>query len=166
MEKSYRIRTNLMPNRHKVDLTSRGRLAGLKHIVGQPVPDDFDPYEISWVTENIGVTSAEGADEAIRLGLFVINTAGEISNKANAKLDVSPGNGTVIQTLQTGVELMKQIVSCNRQVVVHCSMGMERSVLMVAWYLIRYDGMTFDTAYARVRSARPIATDRRTWITA
>ena len=158
--------TNSMPNHHKSDLTSRGRLAGLKHIIGHPVPDDFDPYEISWVNDNIAVTSAEGAHEAIKQGLFVINTAGEISNEANVKLDVDPGGGTVLQTLQKGVELMKGLIDSNQRVVVHCSMGMERSVLMVAWYLIRYEGMTFDTAYALVRSARPIATDRRRWITA
>ena len=51
-----------------------------------------------------------------------------------------------------------------REVVVHCAMGMERSVLSVVWYLHVDAGMTVDEAYDMVFEARPIACDRRHWI--
>jgi protein-tyrosine phosphatase len=42
-------------------------------------------------------------------------------------------------------------------------MGIERSVLSVAWYLHRYKDMTLDEAYDHIRKVRPIALDRRHW---
>ena len=63
------------------------------------------------------------------------------------------------------VEQMRQATDGQgREVVVHCAMGMERSVLSVVWYLHLDTGMTIDEAYDMVFAARPIAVDRRHWI--
>lgn len=49
-------------------------------------------------------------------------------------------------------------------VLVHCTAGIERSPLAVAWYLFRYQYMSFDEAYALVFKQRTIALDRRAWL--
>ena len=52
----------------------------------------------------------------------------------------------------------------DKKVVVHCAMGIERSVLSVVWYLHKYHSMTINEAYDTVGNARPIAADRQCWI--
>jgi len=153
---------------------SRDRLKGLAHMVGFPIPDSFDPHEISWVLPNLGVTGAEGAEKAIDKGHFVINVAGELVNEATVKMPIEPSNqvwgikrsNTVLPTLESIVNMMDMVMATDQKVVVHCSMGMERSVLATVWYLVRNKGMSLDNAYSFVRSVRPIATDRREWLVA
>ena len=164
--------TEVQPTKHNFKNDSRSRLNGLKGMVGHPVPDDFDPYEISWVLPNLGVTGAEGADTGIDKGYFVINVADELYNGATVKMPIEPkawsiGNkGSVLQTLNQIVDTMQIAMDSGKKVVVHCSMGMERSVLATVWYLTRTQGLNLDNAYGLVRSIRPIATDRREWIIA
>ena len=129
------------------------------------IPDGFDPASISWVTDRVGITAVDGVDEALELGYFVINVAGEIDNGADVKLPIEPGSGTVRKCLDEIVEHMRQATDGQGcEVVVHCAMGMERSVLSVVWYLHTDAGMTIDEAYDMVFAARPIAVDRRHWI--
>ena len=42
-------------------------------------------------------------------------------------------------------------------------MGMERSVLAVAYYLNGENNMSLDEAYAHIIKRRPIALDQRDW---
>ena len=139
-------------------------------MVGHPVPDDFDPHDISWVLPDLGVTGAEGAEEAIESGLVVINVARELYNGETCKMPIEPrswayGEGSdVLTTLEAIVDMMEMAMAANQKVVVHCSMGMERSVLATVWYLVRNKRMSLDNAYSLVRSVRPIATDRRKWL--
>ena len=167
-----KIENYVAPTRHDYSNDSRDRIAGLKHMVGYDVPDSFDPHEISWVLPNLGVTGAEGAKQAIENGQFVINVAGELVNDATVKMPIEPSNKvwgikrkkTVLTTLESIVNMMEMAMATEQKVVVHCSMGMERSVLATVWYLVRNKGMDLDNAYSFVRSVRPIATDRREWI--
>jgi hypothetical protein len=162
----------ITPTRHDDRNDSRNRIAGLKHLVGHDIPDNFDPHEISWVLPNLGVTGKEGADEAIKQGHFVINVANELSTNATVKMPIEPSNevwgfhgeNTVLPTLEKIVNTMTMAMDTGQKVVVNCSMGMERSVLATVWYLVRNKGMNLDNAYGFVRSVRPIATDRREWI--
>ena len=55
------------------------------------------------------------------------------------------------------------LMQTGRRVAVHCSMGMERSVLAVAYYLHATRDMGLDEAYALIMESRPIALDRRSW---
>ena len=159
------------PTRH-TSTDSRDRIKFLKSMVGHYVPDDFDPHDISWVLPNLGVTGSEGAEDAIDRGHFVINVAGELYNDATVKMPIEPSNqvwgikrnNTVLTTLESIVLTMEMAMATEQKVVVHCSMGMERSVLATVWYLVRHKGMDLDNAYSFVRSVRPIATDRREWI--
>ena len=145
--------------------SSKGRLERLAEFVPRRIPDGFNPACISWVTDRVGITAVDGVDEALELGCFVINVAGEIDNGADVKLPIEPGSGTVRKCLDEIVEHMRQATDGQGcEVVVHCAMGMERSVLSVVWYLHTDAGMTIDEAYDMVFAARPIAVDRRHWI--
>jgi protein-tyrosine phosphatase len=98
-------------------------------------------------------------------GFFVINVADEIWNDANEKVSIEPYSGTVLRALDEVDGLVHQVLTTSgRKVVIHCAMGMERSVLAVVWYLHCTGGLSLDEAYDAVRRARPIALDRRAWI--
>ena len=153
------------PVRHQNENGSKERLEGLAHRLPSPVPLGFDPACISWVTDRIGITAIDGVDDALDEGFFVINVADEIWNDANEKVSIEPYSGTVLQALDEVDELVCQVLTTSdRKVVIHCAMGMERSVLAVVWYLHRTGGLSLDEAYDAVRRARPIAQDRRAWI--
>jgi len=162
------------PTRHDYSNDSRDRIKFLKDMVGHEVPDNFDPHEISWVLPNLGVTGAEGAENAIKQGHFTINVANELKIDTTVKMAIEPSNkvwgvkasNTVLPTLEKIVNTMEMAMATGQKVVVNCSMGMERSVLATVWYLVRNKSMGLDDAYSFVRSVRPIATDRRDWIIA
>jgi len=133
--------------------------------------------KISWVTPVLGITGYAGVEdiERFQYGLdkdYIINTAGEINNQADVKLPVEPSMGT--KTTLRRVDMIAEIIheqlySFKRlpseyKVIVHCAMGMERSVLAVAWYLQKYENYTLDSAYERIHEIRPIACDRSSWI--
>jgi len=124
------------------------------------------PSTISWITDNIAVTSREGAEEALKQGHFVINTAEEINNSAQVKIPVrhyGPNNLRqlkAIENVMTGV-----LKNTDQKVVVHCAMGMERSVTAVVWYLANTTSMSLPEALKLVQEKRPIACDRLYFIT-
>ena len=96
------------PVRNARGHSSKGRLERLAEFVPRPIPDGFDPACISWVTDRVGITAVDGVDEALELGYFVINVAGEIDNGADVKLPIDPGSGTVRARLGEIVEHMRQ----------------------------------------------------------
>jgi hypothetical protein len=51
-----------------------------------------------------------------------------------------------------------------KPVLVFCGHGVRRSPLGVAWYLHRYQHLTLDEAYERIRSVRPQVEHAREWI--
>jgi hypothetical protein len=162
---TYTRTRGMRPVRNQRAHSSQERLEWLGDMVPRRVPEGFNPASISWVTEHIGITAVDGVDEAISYGSFVINVAGEIDNDADLKLPIEPRSGTVRERLDEISESMRhEIDEQGRDVVVHCAMGMERSVLSVMWYLHKELGMTLDEAYETISEARPIAVDRRHWI--
>jgi len=134
-----------------------------------PIPTDFDLDAISWVTGDVAVTSVGGSEEALLdEGCFVINVAEEIINDAHACIPIDPYVEDVERQRET-VDLVsdtiqKELRHNGPKVVVHCHMGMERSVLAVAWWLHSYKNMSLDEAYGLISQKRPIALDRREWI--
>jgi len=52
----------------------------------------------------------------------------------------------------------------NGPVIVFCGHGVRRSPLAAAWYLHRYEKLSLDEAYARIRSVRPKVETAREWI--
>jgi len=130
-----------------------------------PIVDNFQPKTISWITPRIGVTSRDGVPQALEEGHFVINTAEEQINKAHIKIPVEAGSGQVLRQLNQIKDIMGNVLTTTDQkIVVHCAMGMERSVLAVVWFMANTWGMTLENALAKVQEKRPIALDRLSWI--
>ena len=134
-----------------------------------PIPKYFDLDRISWVTGDVAITSVGGAEEALfQEGYFVINVAEEIINDAHACIPIDHHAEDVErQRVTVGLvsdTIQRELGHTGRKVVVHCHMGMERSVLAVAWWLHSYKNMSLDEAYELIRQKRPVALDRREWI--
>ena len=134
-----------------------------------PIPTDFDVDTISWITDDVAITSVGGAEEALLdEGCFVINVAKEIFNDAHACIPIDH-HAEDVERQRVTVGLVsdtsqRELGHTGRKVVVHCHMGMERSVLAVAWWLHSYKNMSLDDAYGLISQKRPIALDRREWI--
>ena len=130
------------------------------------VVKDFNPAIISWVAERLGITAEDGVEQALADGHFVINTAKEIHNNAQIKMQVEPGSGTVLNTLNAISEVVTNVLTTTSQkVVFHCAMGMERSVLACIWFMASQWRMRIDQSYQQIKKHRPIALDRTDWIT-
>ena len=124
------------------------------------------PSTISWITDNIAVTSREGADIALKQGHFVINTAEEINNSAQVKIPVRHYGPNNLRQLKAIENVMVGVLkNTDQKVVVHCAMGMERSVTAVVWYLANTTNMSLPEALKLVQDKRPIACDRLYFIT-
>jgi hypothetical protein len=67
-------------------------------------------------------------------------------------------------TLDTTSALIDAGLRLGMRVLVHCEEGCERAPLVLAWFLKTRRGMTFDEAYALIKSRRPIVKDRRAWL--
>ena len=105
-------------------------------------------------------------DQALADGHFVINTAKEIQNNAQVKMQVEPGSGQVLNSLNSIAELTTRVLSTtNQKVVFHCAMGMERSVLACIWFMASQWRMRIDQSLAQIKKHRPIVLDRTDWIT-
>ena len=132
----------------------------------ETVYNTFNPAGISWVEERIGITAKDGVPQALAEGHFVINVADEIYNDAQVKIPVEVGTGMVLHRLNEIADVMEKIFSTtNQKVVVHCAMGMERSVLAVVYFMASKWRMQLQQALKHVQSKRPIAVDRLHWIT-
>lgn len=124
------------------------------------------PATISWITDNIAVTSREGAEEALKQGHFVINTAKEINNSAQVKIPIAHYGPDNLRSFKAIENVMAGVLkNTDQKVVVHCAMGMERSVTAVVWYLANTTNMSLPEALKLVQSKRPIACDRLYFIT-
>jgi len=129
------------------------------------VYNSFDPKIISWVAERIGITGWDGVPQALADGHFVINVANEIHNDAQVKIPVEIGTGMVIHRLNEIADVMEKVFSTtNQKIVVHCAMGMERSVLAVVYFMASKWRMQLQQALKHIQSNRPIALDRLNWI--
>ena len=157
-----------VPARYQEGKSSKERMGGLLQISAYQPPSDFDPDIVSWVTPNVAVTDWEGGVRAKQDGDFVICVAGEMPELGHVWMPIDPDDGRreTLKMLNRIAELIDWVVSkADKSVVVHCAMGIERSVLAVAWYLHRYQQMSLDEAYDIVGDVRPIAADRKYWVT-
>ena len=129
---------------------------------------EFALDTISWVTPRLAVTDMHGAARVFGdANFYIINTAAEIATACDCKLPVDPINGAneVRQALDTLADLIhKQLAITDRKVVLHCQVGIERSVLACVWYLCTYENMSIDDAYQMVWKTRPVAKDRWDWV--
>lgn len=61
--------------------------------------------------------------------------------------------------------IIHKALESGERVLVHCNGGMERSPLVVAWYMVTYNYVIdFDEAYKLIKNKRLIAQDRTLWL--
>jgi protein-tyrosine phosphatase len=60
------------------------------------------------------------------------------------------------ETISAGVEWIKAQVAAGRTVLVHCAKGRGRSATLLAAYLMREEGMSYDEAAALLKAQRPL----------
>jgi protein-tyrosine phosphatase len=132
----------------------------------RPIPDDFNPDDISWVTGRLGITDWEGALEASLTGCYVINVAPELSHQKENDITLPVSGRDVRSELSRVANTIhnKLNESPDTKVVVHCAMGMERAPLSVIWYLYKYENMPLGTAHDKVVAARPIVLNCLGWL--
>lgn len=113
----------------------------------------------------------EGIHVALSKECFVINVA-EPSENTYADvfipLVVSRTAAEPIRIPTIRLRLVAQAIAwglrdSGKDVFVHCTAGLERSPLAVAWYLCTYYGYHIDAAYDLIKSKR-FCYDRREWI--
>ena len=151
---------------HTVTSADTLKRIGPNCLLNPEVYNSFDPKIISWVAERIGITARDGVPQALADGHFVINVADEIHNNAQVKIPVEIGTGMVIHRLNEIADVMEKVFSTtNQKIVVHCAMGMERSVLAVVYFMASKWRMQLQQALKHIQSKRPIALDRLNWIT-
>ena len=141
------------PNKYN-GTPSKDRLSGVLSQILERDVDNFDPDEISWVTDQIGITDWEGAKEAQITGCYVVNVAQELMGNPYDDIDI-PFEGRpkqLTKQMNAFADLvdLKLNTEEDTKVVVHCAMGME--------------SMTIDEAYELIVSKRPIVCDRRYWM--
>ena len=155
------------PVKQEAGQSPRGRMGYLSRWSSFDVPDEFDPDEISWVTDRIGITDLPGAFTAASEGHYVVNTADEIVSPADLKVVVDPREGPeALRATLTRIAdaIDAELSGSENKVVVHCYMGMERSVIAVVWYLHKFHGLSLNDAYDKVGASRPIAVNHSSWI--
>ena len=151
------MRANLMGHPRYADDPKYARLI--------EVAPDFEPSELSEIVDGLFITSRDGVDAAMMENHFIINVTqkGELDTYYDAQIALYPDERTNMIRLKTLALLIDELLQTGRRVAVHCSMGMERSVLAVAYYLHATRDMGLDEAYALIMESRPIALDRRSW---
>ena len=63
-------------------------------------------------------------------------------------------NDAIVRRFDDAAEQIAAWLRDGKRVLVHCYMGISRSVIAVAWYLVRYEGMSWEEALDLIRVAR------------
>jgi protein-tyrosine phosphatase len=71
-------------------------------------------------------------------------------------LPINDGEGITGEIFAQVTGFIHQQIQRDRQVLVHCQMGISRSATMVLAYLVEYEGMSLGRAYAQVVRHRPM----------
>ena len=61
-------------------------------------------------------------------------------------------------------KIIDSIISSNIPLLVHCAAGIERSPLVIVYYLVKTKGLTLEDAYTFVKKIRPQISDRSNWL--
>lgn len=72
------------------------------------------------------------------------------------KLKVADVAAPPPEIIDAGVRFIKEQIEDGRKVYVHCAKGRGRSATLVAGYLMRHKGMSFDEARTFMRGKRPL----------
>jgi hypothetical protein len=65
------------------------------------------------------------------------------------------GHDEIVRRFDAAAAQIHQWLSEGKRVLVHCHAGVSRSATAAVWYLVRYEGLTWEEAFNKVRAARP-----------
>jgi len=74
------------------------------------------------------------------------------------------GDAPIVANLDRVASEMNSAHRAHEPVLVFCGHGVRRSPLAAAWYLHRYEKLSLDEAYGRIRAVRPKIETAREWI--
>lgn len=116
----------------------------------------------------------DGVELSGRPDFFVINvTESNENSKADFCLTIGVPKAAddKIKVFSSDLDILAKILqnalemNVSKHVLVHCTAGVERSPLVVTWYLHKYFGMSLNDAFYEVRmNLRPEALNRLSWI--
>ena len=95
----------------------------------------------------------------------IINLSGENYTHEGIKvevhcfelLDLDTAGDALKRVAEQSLTIIQDCVQHHRNILVHCQMGVSRSVSVIMWYLIVMRGMSYDAALQQVKSNRPQA---------
>lgn len=70
----------------------------------------------------------------------------------------------IVENLDRVAEGIQEARKRNEPVIVFCGHGIRRSPMAGAWYLHRYENLSLDEAYDRIRAVRPKVEHARDWV--
>lgn len=129
--------------------------------------------EISWIFGTIYLSSAEGAKIWERGDIIFVHhdiqyyTRGLhiplLKKRPNDDIDRT-GAEVNIENLKLIHAILDDAYNNDRNVLVHCRGGVERSPLVLATWLAGHQYWSLDRAYMYIQTKRPVVQDRRFWL--
>jgi len=153
-------------------LPTRSKVTRLFNRLPFALPNSFSLGDIHFVegvgplSGRIGLTDVHGATEAFLFSMWVINVADEIDSAADAKIPLDPSKIHFQSNMRSVLDAVEEgLRQRDGKVVIHSALGMERAPLAVYRYLNSRVGLSRKRAWAAVLGSRPVAVDRRDWLT-
>lgn len=130
------------------------------------------PYtDFHWVTDRLAIGGwiAEPGHDLPFDAILSLETAasieigdwvreGAVDYRWHSIMDFPTGDpyGELVEHFDQAAALIDEWVGDNKTILVHCWAGVSRSATAIVWYLIRYQGYTWDAAVDHIRSKRTI----------
>lgn len=74
--------------------------------------------------------------------------------------DIEACYANLLKFMMDGIDIIHQNISCGNNVLVHCKKGHHRSASLVAFYLVKYKGMSLPQAIYFIKIRRPTTFQR------
>jgi protein-tyrosine phosphatase len=95
-------------------------------------------------------------------GFTIFSCAKESLTKHDYKIGMYDGYNKNISTIfDEAVDYIKQNLDENKKLFVHCMAGISRSASVIIYYLMKYEGYTYEDAYTEVKDLRPVIKPNR-----
>jgi protein tyrosine/serine phosphatase len=102
---------------------------------------------------------------------YIINISSNLVNKFDFidytnfyVRDRNACSSDVLTVLETGAKVIDQCIRNNNCILVHCKKGHHRSASIVAYYLMKYRGMSLIDAIEYIKSVRPTTFQKMTCV--
>jgi protein-tyrosine phosphatase len=124
---------------------------------------------MDWITDDVAIGNYLEAQDVDLLRVHGINSivslnrtlqekdAARLGLKAIASVPLEDGPGNDPRLFRLAVDAVEGLTNRAKPVLVHCHAGRSRSVVVVAGYLMRTQGLDADAALAFVAAKREIA---------